>query len=329
MDVFGFNYYCLRTFDSYDYIHNKYPDRMIIGTENGSAISVRGEYLLRENALDMLKDSNLKTMIWANEKRKYNLTAYGESYTIWGATPLETFRTAEPDYVAGYFLWTGFDYRGEIIPYDYPSTISQFGLLDLCGFTKDLGHHCRVKWSKEPAIHLYPHWTFNEDVGELEVDMVANTEEVELIVNGVSKGIVANPKWEIVQNFVQYEPGEIIAIGYNNGVEVIRTSHRTAGEPVAVKAEVVQDREYVANGEDNIFVHICVVDANDTPCPNADNLIEYEVSGAGEFLGCGNGNPFDHNNEMLPHRKLFNGLGLCILKTAREVGTITLTVRSR
>ncbi|OON92948.1 MAG: hypothetical protein ATN31_07525 [Candidatus Epulonipiscioides saccharophilum] len=330
MDVLGFNYYVLRSFDMYEKFHEKYPDKMLIGTENGSAQSTRGQYLPREceNHKDAYVDSSMRIMIWSNPKRLYNISAYGETYTTWGATPLETFRTADKDYVGGYFLWTGFDYRGEVVPVNWPSTITRFGLIDLCGFMKDTAHHCRVKWSKEPAIHLYPHWTFDENVGELEVDIVANTEEVELIVNGESYGRVENPKWDIVQNFVKYEPGEIIAVGYNNGQEVVRTSYKTAGKPVKINLEVINLREYTADGEDNVFVKVDLLDENGIHCPNADNLISFDVSGEGEFLGCGNGDPMDLDHEMNPNRKLFNGLALVILKTKRQTGKIKLVAKS-
>ncbi|OON92947.1 MAG: hypothetical protein ATN31_07520 [Candidatus Epulonipiscioides saccharophilum] len=330
MDVFGFNYYCLRTFDMYKRLHEKYPDRMIVGTENGSALSTRGQYLPRiEECHEDAFDKNLmKIMIWSNPERLYNVSAYGELYTLWGATPLETFRTAQENYVSGYFLWTGFDYRGEVAPMNWPSTITRFGLLDLCGFPKDLAHHCRVKWSKEPAIHLYPHWSFDLDVGEIEVDMVANTEEVELIVNGKSYGRVENPKWDIVKNFVQYEPGRIIAIGYNGGEEVTRVEHTTVTKPSKINLEVVEKREFIADGEDNIFIKVEILDENGVHCPNEQRLISFEVSGEGEFLGCGNGDPLDLAHEMNPYRNLFNGLALLIVRTKRNVGNIKVVAKS-
>ncbi|MFI3174310.1 MAG: glycoside hydrolase family 2 TIM barrel-domain containing protein [Bacillota bacterium] len=330
IDVFGFNYNCLRHFDYYKDIHEKYPDRCIIGTENGSALSTRGQYLPREEELnpDYYSKKSDEVMIWSNPDRKFNVSAYGEAYTIWGATPMETMKACDLSYVTGYFLWTGFDYRGEVVPFDFPSVISRFGLMDLCGFMKDLAIHCQVKWAKEPAIHLYPHWTFDENVGELQVEMIANTEEVELFVNGKSLGKKANPQYETVMHMVPYEKGEIIAVGYIGGKEVVRMVNKTTTAPERVQVEILQDRDYIANGEDNVFVKIDVVDKDGVHCPNADNVLHFEVSGAGEFLGCGNGDPLSHENDMTPQRALFNGLALCILRTKRETGTMKLTVTS-
>lgn len=333
MDVFGFNYNCLRHFDSYEAIHKKYPDRFMISTEICSAISTRGQYLPREEELsdDYYSEKALPILIWSNKDREKNVSAYGETYTTWGSTPMEALKATDHSYVAGYFLWTGFDYRGEIVPFQWPSVISRFGIMDLCGFMKDLGHHFRVKWSKQPAIHLYPHWTFDKNIDNLEVVIVANTQEVELFVNNVSQGIRKNPNRDLVKYFVNYKYGsekEIKAVGYNDGKAVVTMCHKTAGEPYEINLEVVQDREYIANGEDNIFIKIDVFDKDKNHCPNASNLIYFEVTGAGEFLGAGNGDPLCLDDDKVAKRKLFNGLALAILRTKRQTGKIKFTAIS-
>lgn len=333
MDIFGFNYNCLRHFDSYEMIHNKYPDRFMIGTENGSALSTRGQYLPREVELadDYYSEKALPVLIWSNPDREKNASAYGETYTTWGSTPMENLTASDADYVAGYFVWTGFDYRGEPIPFQWPSVISRFGLMDACGFMKDLGHHYRVKWASEPSLHLYPHWTFEQDIDQLEVDIVANTEEVELLVNGVSQGVKKNGLREVVSYLVDYRVGKeqgIEAVGYNNGEKVVSMSYQTAGDPYEINLEIVQDRDYIANGEDNVFVKVEVLDKDKNPCPQAANLITFEVTGEGSFLGAGNGDPICHDDDKVPQRTLFNGLALAILRTTRNTGTMKLIARS-
>ncbi len=330
MDVFGFNYHCLRNFDYYGYIHEKFPDRCMIGTENASTLTTRGQYLPRECELNpnYYSERAMNIMIWSNPDRKYNVSAYGESYPTWGATPLETMAAADPDYVGGYFIWTGFDYRGEVMPFGWPSVVTRFGVIDLCGFMKDMGHHYRVKWAQEPTVYVYPHWTFEDNVGEIQVDVVANTDEVELFVNGVSKGRFESPLRDVVKYFVPYEKGEITAVAYNDGKEVARMTNKTALSPKKINLEIVQDRQYVANGEDNIFVKIDVLDENGTHCPTADNFIEFNVEGEGEFLGAGNGDPLSHENDLIPNRKLFNGLALAILRTSRNCGNLKFIAKS-
>lgn len=330
MDIFGFNYYCIRHFDSYDYIHEKYPDRLIIGTENGSALSTRGQYLMREEEKDMsyFSTSGHDIMIYENEARKFNVSEYAESYTIWGSTAMETLKAADKDYVAGYFIWTGFDYRGELIPFDWPATVSRFGIMDLCGFMKSNAHQYKVKWATKPSIYMFPHWTFPEDIGEVEVDIVANTDEVELFVNGLSQGRRKNPLRELVKYYVPYEKGEIYAIAYNDEEEVARIEYKTASEPVKINLEIMGENEYEADGEDNIFIKVEVLDKDGVHCPNANNLIEFEVEGEGTFLGCGNGDPLSMENDMHPSRKLFNGLALAVLKTGFETGKVKFKAKS-
>lgn len=333
-DVFGFNYNCSRDFSSYEYIHEKYPERMIIGTENGSAISTRGQYLPRKVELsdDYYSEKALPVLIWGNPKREKNVSAYGETYTVWGSMPMENLKASDPDYVAGYFLWTGFDYRGEIIPLQYPSVVSRFGMLDLCGFRKDLAEQYAVKWASEPKIHLYPHWSFQEDLEEVEVQIVANTEEVEFFHNDVSLGKVKNPIREVLKYFLPYHLGKeknIRAVGYNQGKPVVEMCHNTTGKPEKIHLEVLQDRDYIANGEDNIFVKVELLDAQGQHCPTADHLMEFSVTGEGTFLGCGNGDPLSHDDDKVPQRPLFHGLALVILRSSRQLGEISLTVRSQ
>ncbi|MFI3205949.1 MAG: glycoside hydrolase family 2 TIM barrel-domain containing protein [Clostridia bacterium] len=331
MDVFGLNYNCMRNFDTYDIIHEKFTDRCMIGTENASTLTTRGQYLMREEEKDMsyFSETAKDIMIYANEKRKYNVSEYCETYPTWGSTPMETMAATDRDFVAGYFIWTGFDYRGELIPFDWPGTVSRFGIMDLCGFMKDAGHHYRVKWAKEPTIHMYPHWTFEDGIGEIQVDLVSNTDEVELFVNGVSMGRRPSPKREVVKYYVEYKAGETVAVAYNDGKEVARVSHKTAGEPCKINLEIVRDRAYEASGEDNVFVKVDVLDKDGIHCPNANNKIDFDVDGVGTFVGCGNGDPLSMEDDLVPSRKLFNGLALAILKTTEEMGTIKFTASSK
>lgn len=331
MDVYGLNYNCLRNFTMYEKLHNLYPDTPMIGSECGGTLVTRGQYLPREEEQndDYYSEKALPILVWANKDREKNTSEYGETYPTWSYTPIETLESADEPYVSGYFIWTGFDYRGEVLPFQWPSVVSRFGIMDLCGFVKDVGHIYRVKWEEEkPAIHLYPHWTFDESVGELQIDIASNTEQVELIVNGVSKGIEENHLRKLTTHFVKYEPGEITAIGYNDGKKVIEMTRVTTFEPAEIKLEVLQDRKYIANGEDNVFVKIEVLDKNKNHCPNASNLLKFEVTGAGEYLGAGNGDPLSLADDKLPERELFNGLALAILRTKRETGKMKLTVSS-
>jgi len=95
----------------------------------------------------------------------------------------------ERDFVAGGFMWTGFDYLGEPTPHVWPSVSSFFGLLDLCGFEKDGFYLAKAIFEKEPVCHVLPHWNHKGKEGSpIRVMSHTNCEEAELFVNGESFG---------------------------------------------------------------------------------------------------------------------------------------------
>jgi beta-galactosidase len=60
--------------------------------------------------------------------------------------------------VAGGFVWTGFDYKGEPTPYAWPCIDSHFGIMDICGFPKDSYYYYKAWWGDTPVVHVLPHW---------------------------------------------------------------------------------------------------------------------------------------------------------------------------
>lgn len=135
VDVVGFNY---RT-SQMDGFHAEYPHIPIYGSETGSTVSVRGNYQ-RDDA------------------RGYT-RAYDTDHPWWASTAEAWWSyVAQRPYIAGGFIWTGFDYRGEPTPYNrWPNVASQFGVLDSCGFPKDNYWYYRAQWTSEPVLHLFPH----------------------------------------------------------------------------------------------------------------------------------------------------------------------------
>jgi hypothetical protein len=93
--------------------------------------------------------------------------------------------------MAGGFIWTGFDYRGEPTPFNrWPSVSSHFGALDTCGFPKDNYYYYRAWWRPEPLLHLLPHWNWEGREGQpIAVWAHSNCDKVELFLNGKSQGV--------------------------------------------------------------------------------------------------------------------------------------------
>ena len=238
-------------------------------------------------------------------------------------------------WMAGQFVWSGFDYHGEPDPYEeefFPAHSSYFGIVDMCGFKKDRFFLYQSQWTKEPMIHLLPHWNWEGREGEnTPVYIYSNCFEVELIVNGVSRGKRKNAddlyrfKWEDVK----YQPGSIKAIGYDaNGISLVEKEIKTAGVPA--KIDLIPDRGSIhADGKDLSFITAKIIDSNGNICPNASNLVRFHVEGAGTLLAVGNGDPTCIESYQGEERSAFHGLALLVVKSSNNVGNINITATSR
>ncbi|HTM81190.1 beta-galactosidase GalA [Asticcacaulis sp.] len=301
IDVIGFNY----RDHLIDDFHAKYPNLPIIGTETASTVSTRGEYI-KDDAAHIVPAYDTTAPWWAT-------TAEGW-WPHFDAKP----------YIAGGFIWTGFDYRGEPTPYSsWPSISSQFGALDTCGFPKDNYWYYRAWWQPEPLLHLFPHWNWEGKEGQdISVWAHSNADEVELFVNGKSAGRKTVTKDLHVEWVVPYQPGRIEAFAYKAGKVILKDKRETAGAPA--KVVLTTDRTALVNdGMDCTVIKAEVFDAKGRPVPKADNLIRFAVSGPGAVIGVGNGNPNSHEADKASERKAFNGL-CCAIVQVTGAGGITV-----
>lgn len=273
-DVQGFNYLNNSDMDGF---HRSNPHQPCIGTEEASAYYTRGIY---ENT------------------RLYD-SAYDDNKPGYGATAEEWWKyyAARP-WASGAFVWTGFDYRGEPSPFDWPSINSEFGILDTCGFPKDVFYYYQSWWTDRPVLHLMPHWNWPGATGrDIDVRAFANCQEVELFLNGRSLGRQAMPRNSHLQWSVKYEPGILSAKGYTDGKEVTETRVETTGEPAAIR--LIPDRDTInADGEDCSVITVAVVDTAGRVVPTASNLVHFTLNGPGKIIGVGNGNPISHEADV-------------------------------
>ncbi|WP_369933560.1 beta-galactosidase GalA [Xanthomonas tesorieronis] len=306
VDVVGFNY---RT-PQMDAFHARHPDIPIYGSETGSTVGVRGNY------------------------RTDDTRGYARTYDLdypWWASSAEAWWSyiAQRPYIAGGFVWTGFDYRGEPTPYNrWPNVASQFGILDSCGFPKDNYWYYRAQWTREPVLHLFPHWNWDglldeRDNGMVDVWCHSNLDAVELLVNGASQGLQQVPAYGHVEWRVKYAPGTLEARGYRDGKQVLVQTRTTVGAAAAIRLR--SDRgELLADAEDVAVVAVEIVDAQGRVVPTADDAVRFAVRGAGRLIGLGNGDPASHENDKGDSRHAFNGLCMALLQTTRDAGTLTL-----
>ena len=300
LDIIGFNYHA----EYPDNFHKKHPSRAIFGSETSSAISTRGEY--------------------TSDKAKNTVNSY-DGVVDWGQTPEQWWSFyGSRDWLAGGFAWTGFDYRGEPTPYGWPSISSQFGIVDMCGFPKDYYYYYKAWWGKAPSLHVFPHWNWHGKEGQdIPVWVYSNLDEVELLLNGKSLGIKKVPHLGHVQWQVTYTPGVIEAHGRRNGQTVLIERRETTGP--AQKIRLTADRpEIAADKRDVVIVTVEALDEHDRLVPTANNKLAFRISGTGQLIGVGNGNPNCLESDKEPKRSLFNGLAQVIIQSTDQAGQIQI-----
>jgi beta-galactosidase len=308
LDVIGFNY----RHEKMDEFHARFPKMPIIGSESASVVTTRGEY--------------------ARDEAKSYVPAYDTEHPWWATTAEKWWgHAADRPWMAGGFIWTGFDYRGEPTPFNrWPSISSHFGALDTCGFPKDNYFYYRAWWRSEPLLHLLPHWNWEGREGQpISVWAHSNCDKVELFLNGKSQGVRDVVRNHHVEWSVPYAPGVIEAHGYKNGKVILRERRDTAGPAASLRLTADRSR-LKADGQDVAIFKVEVLDAKGRPVPHADDLVAFEVVGPGQVIGVGNGNPTSHEPDVASKRKAFNGLCQAIVRTRRGVaGEVRVTASGK
>ncbi|MDF7825167.1 beta-galactosidase GalA [Pontiellaceae bacterium B12227] len=328
LDVFGANYNLTPNGvddGQYDEFHKLYPKWPIIGSETGGSFATRGLYDTEyyDGVPMELNDFGHGGICWENEHLKGVASSYNNGLTPWGSPIDTTWKAcADRDFLAGTFLWTGFDYRGETYPFDWPATITRFGLMDLCGFPKDAYFYYKAWWNAEPMLHLFPHWNWEDKEGQpIKVRAYTNCAEVELVLNGESLAREVVETNGYFETMVEYQPGKLEAIGYDaDGNEILRTVNETVGEPAAVRLTVEDTGTFVVKTE--------IVDAEGRFVPTAGNKIRYTVEGDAQLLGTGNGNPTSHEPPKGNESSAFFGLSQAIIRMTQENGVAFLRAES-
>ncbi len=321
LDVFGYNY---KPF-LYAKVHAANPGLPIFGSETASCISSRGEYFYPVST-----NKN-------DGKSDFQMSSYDLSAPPWATLPDTEFKGQDENpFVAGEFVWTGFDYLGEPTPYDAlndPSRSSYFGIVDLAGFKKDRFYLYQARWRPDlPMAHLVPQcWNWPDRTGQTTpVFVYTSGDSAELFLNGKSLGRKTRGQYEyrLCWNDVKYEPGKLKVVAYKNGKPWATDMVQTTGQ--AAKLALQPDRKKIhADGEDLSFVTLTVEDKHGLMVPWVDNTIHFEISGPGEIVATDNGDPTDLVSFPSHDRKAFNGLGLAIVRPkAGQTGTIKLTAIS-
>jgi beta-galactosidase len=318
---------------TFENFRSKFADKMIFSTESSSVVSSRGTYFF-----PVVSGNN--AIVGANGPGGDSKTRQVSSYELyavsWGASPDKVFEAQDRyPYVAGEFVWTGWDYLGEPTPYDSSSRSSYFGIIDLAGFPKDRFYLYQARWNPNVRMaHILPHWNWPDRVGqETPVHVFSSGDEAELFVNGVSQG--KQKKAQYTYRFrwdkVTYQPGEVRVVAYKDGKEWANATIRTTGEATSLRMETYNDRTSIrADGSDLSFVSVAVVDGKGDVVPTAEPMVSFSITGPGEIVSTDNGDATDMTAFPSKERKAFRGRALAIVKAksgASEPLTVTATAK--
>lgn len=307
LDVIGVNY---GSDNEYSTLRATKPDKPIYGSETTSAFSSRGVYV-----------DDIKNM---------QCPSYDNKYAGWGDPAYSALkRHMNSEYLAGMFVWTGFDYIGEPTPFNkFPARSSYFGIVDLAGFPKDIYYMYQSRWTNKPMIHILPHWT---QPNTSTIWLYSNCYKVELFLNGKSLGSKLQKDIEGKLQFLyveDYEAGTLVANGYDeNGNIIAQDIVYTAYNPN--KIVLNSDKASVnKNSDDLIFIECDICDANGTLCPTASNQVTFTCTN-GTIVGTDNGDATDVTSSLRYNvRKAFNGKCLAVIRPNNTSSDITVTATS-
>jgi len=306
VDVVGFNY----SIPLYDKYHAAHPEKPLTSSEDSSSVMTRGEYV-RDDTRHVLDEYDDNPPDWANTNR-----------VAWKAVATRPF-------MAGCFVWTGFDYRGEPTPFRWPTISSNFGVMDTCGFPKSAYYIRQSQWIQDrPVLWFVPHWNWAGKEGQaIKVMVMTNAETVELRLNGRSLGEQKADHFEMNFWQVSYQPGRLEAVARTGGKVVATYAVETTGAPVTLR--LTPDRT-VLNGDgwDAIPVTVEALDSKGRHVPTANLPVQFQVAG-GKVIGVGNGDPNCHEPDKAMSRSLYNGYAQVIVQSERGgAGTLLLKATS-
>ena len=306
--VRSFNY---RQFAVEDY-HKDHPDQPILGTEMGSTVTTRG--------------------VWEKDSIRAYLPDQDITAPWWASTAETWWKLAGPnDFWLGGFVWTGFDYRGEPTPFKWPNINSHFGIMDMCGFPKNIYYYYQSWWTDKDVLHISPHWNWKEKRGKpVDVWVNSNADNVELFLNGKSQGKKDMPRNSHLQWSVNYEPGTLEAVAYKKGKK-LTTKVETTGMPTEVKITPYKTT-MLADGKDATVINVSVIDQQGREVPDADNKIQFFISGDAKIIGVGNGDPSSHEPDKCAEgawqRSLFNGKCQVIIQAGTKPDLIKFEAKA-
>jgi beta-galactosidase len=292
--------------------HIDHPTQPIVGTEMGSTVTTRGIYF-KDTVNGYVPDQDITHPWWASKAEEWWPVAAGNSWMMGG------------------FVWTGLDYRGEPTPYKWPNISSHFGIMDACGFPKNIYYYYQSWWTNKDVLHISPHWNWKgKEDQPIDVWVNTNADNVELLLNGKSLGMKGMPRNSHLVWKVPYKVGTLEAVAMKKGRK-LTAKVETTGEPAELVVTPYKTT-MLADGKDAAVINVSVIDNQSREVPDAMNMVKFSVKGDAKIIGVGNGDPSCHEPDKCLdgswQRSLFNGKCQLILQAGFTRDIIKLEVSS-
>lgn len=287
LDIVGYNYQEFR----YEEDHEKYPDRVIYGSENGDAL----EAWLAVKNKDYISSQFLWTAFdFIGEAREWPNRSSGAGILDLAGKP-------KPDFYFRKSLWT-----------EEPMVY--------LGVTNSQRNVNR-RWNIQPM------WSGEEGENKW-VTAYTNTHEVELFLNGKSlgrkKGEYAPDQmigWE-----VPYQEGKLVAKGYNNGKEVASYELRTLGH--INEMEISSTKKTFSGSGDTFMVDVLLVDKKGSRLIDQDKDVTFEIEGPAKILALESGDRDSHETYQSNNRKTYQGRLRAYVQTTGNSENIKIYIKA-
>ena len=322
LDLLGFNYKQY----AYDSLPTRFVGKPLIAAETASALETRGVYLLPA-------DSNY---VWPSDSKDtkpgnvdYNCSAYDNTYAYWGTTHENSWLSVKNrPFMSGLFVWSGFDFLGEPVPYAYPARSSYYGIIDLAGIPKDVYYMYQSEWTKKPVLHVLPHWNWKK--GDM-VDVWAyynNADLVSLYLNGKLIGTSQKTPQKLHAAWkLPFEPGVLKVVSTLKGKVVLSKEVFTAGAPAKLQLSV-NSRIIHPNSENLCFITAKLLDAKGNIVPIHDQKIDFMVEEGGTIIATDNGSPVSHESFNNTAINTLNGVCIAIVKPSKGANKVKIKASS-
>ncbi|GAA2979410.1 hypothetical protein JOD63_002938 [Microbacterium terrae] len=299
---------------------------------------------------------------YAADRKRYPNRVIVGSESMPGDLPAIWKRVTTVPGVIGDFMWTGWDYLGESgigtwsygsepgsINKPYPALTAGPGAFDITGLpgapallaqavwgtattpgiaVRPLGtsgqRANRTPWRTSDAV---PSWSWRALAGQAQIEVYSADDEVEVLLNDRSLGRKkAGERVGFVTRFrTQYEPGELVAIGYRDGAETGRSTLRSAGTPTL---RLRPETTALQGPDDLAHVWIELADENGTVDMSTNDTVTVTVDGAGTLAALGTGAAATTESFTDDQHSTHRGRALAIVRGSDQRGFVTITATS-